>query len=396
MPNITLKATLQAYSKAPFYGDYVRQPSSVLENYDPELVYVLKDGTWIDLAEASSNLGLSIETLAQEIARVERELSEDIRTIRCYIDYDRQGIVFIDSNNQEFFYTLPAAVVDWDSIGLNNKNEITALDKPDGKSIKVVDVEYDNDGVVVRKKSAKLRVDALYNEALQTYISGKDIETRLDKAEKNIKDLESYTQGTGGFLDPYNFGKALGNLDEIEKNSLLNQEAYNQLSSGEPSLLPDQTKIKNIFDGHIWVYIQETDDWIDEGADTVVTANNDGVLGSVTGVTYDPNNQNTKFKIAIGTDVLGNSTGVMEVNGLKEEFTKVIYKTETDVEETPDTYALRTDTGAIKAAQAENDDEVINQGQFNAWLNSMIISDAEIESIVNDNYIPVTNNGGNN
>ena len=68
MPTITLKAKLQAYSRAPFYGDYIRQPAGILgQDFDPNIIYVLKDGNWIDLAQAASDTGASIDELREYI-----------------------------------------------------------------------------------------------------------------------------------------------------------------------------------------------------------------------------------------------------------------------------------------------------------------------------------------
>lgn len=397
MPTIRLKAKLQAYSRAPFYGDYIRQPSGVLgDDFDPNIIYVLKDGNWIDLAKAASDTGASIDELLKYIQKVETDLGDDIRTVSCSVDYDKQSLKFIDSNRQEYFYVLPSAKTDNISIGLNQDNLLETLDKPDEQTIKVVDVIYENDdlGINNKKISGKLRVEGIYDIDRKTIISGSRIQNFIDKAEKNIKDLETYIQGKGGFLDPYNFMEALGRLDEQTRNSILNQYAYNQLSNGEPAQIPDQTKIKNLFDGHIWVYVQESDSWVDEGADTVVTANNEGVLGAVTGVEYDPDNWDTKFKISIDkeynpADGSWQSTGTMTVNGLAEEFDKVIYKTETDSDSAePNTYVRRTDRGTILTAACKEDSEAVNQGQINNWIYENEITSAEIIAIVNAAYLP--------
>lgn len=418
MPTINLNAKLQAYSRAPFYGDYIRQPSGELgDAFDPNIIYVLKDGKWIDLAEAASDIGASIDELRNYIQQIENNLGEDIRTVSCSIDYAKQSLKFIDSNGQEYFYTLPGAKTDGITIGLNSDNLLETLDRPDEETIKVVDVVYADDdlGVDTRKISGKLRAQALfYNEDPKVglseeeaelfdskYLSGYDIKGKFDslqaslsKAEKNIRDLEAYTQGKGGFLDPYNFMEALGKVEEQTRNATLNQYAYNQLSNGEPAQIPDQTKVKNTFDGHIWVYVQETNTWLDEGADTVVTANNEGVLGSVTGIEYDPTDINTKFKISIdkeynSVDKSWQSTGTMTVNGLAEEFDKVIYKTETDSDSAePNTYVRRTADGTIITAASKEDSEAVNQGQINSWIHENEITSAEIIAIVNDIYLP--------
>ena len=90
MHQINLKAKLQAYSRAPFYGDYIRQPEGQLaDKYDPNVVYVLKNGSWIDLNVASSDTGLSVDELKLRIDALESSLSETINLVSCYIDYDR-------------------------------------------------------------------------------------------------------------------------------------------------------------------------------------------------------------------------------------------------------------------------------------------------------------------
>ena len=44
MPQIKLQAKLQAYSRAPFYGDYIRDPKSLVPDYNSTTIYVFKDG----------------------------------------------------------------------------------------------------------------------------------------------------------------------------------------------------------------------------------------------------------------------------------------------------------------------------------------------------------------
>ena len=114
MPTIQLKAKLQAYSRAPFYGDYIRQPSSVTENYNKDTIYVLKDGSWIDLAKASEELGISVEALRAEV-------NDKFDNIRIEQDATNPAkILFYDSNDSPTEITLPSAVVDNITIGVNS------------------------------------------------------------------------------------------------------------------------------------------------------------------------------------------------------------------------------------------------------------------------------------
>lgn len=418
MPQIKLTAKLKAYSKAPFYGDYIRNPKNTLDDYDSDIGYILRDGNWVDVNKLISETGLSIKELTQVIKDIQSNLTEKLDTIKCYIDYSKQSIIFIDDDGNEYVYILPTAATDNTTIGINKSNLITLLDTPDDKSIKVTDIIYseDNFGAITKKESGKLKAYALYTGEDPTnnlseedkikyneeYISGYSVKDRLTKAEKAIYDLEQYTQGTGGFLDPYRFfpdielkynkyEQPLDTLAENLRNIVLTKYALDQFS--QSSDFKPQTKVKDLYDNSIWVWNGST--WINEGKDTIVNATNTGILGAVTGVQYDSNNPETKFKISIGVDSYGISTGVMSVNGLQEEFNKVVYKSSGDADSTTSgSYVQRTSDGTIVANASIKDSDVINQGQFNNWQNEIAsLSTQDIANIVNDYFRPVTNGG---
>lgn len=403
MPQINLTAKLQAYTRAPFYGDYIRNPESITADYDKDTAYVFKNGNWVSLEEISSDIGLSIDALKQELEKIESELLDDIRTLN--IDIKDSTLVFTNSAGVEKHLPLPASNVDAITIGKNAEGQLRLLDKPDNKTITVDNVIYEGDEFARKKISGDLKVIglsiaenptadlsadeiAIYNAS---YLSGYDLNKRLSAAEKNIKDLESFTQGTGGFLDPYNFGKSLSVLPEAEIRSELNNYAWDQLFNGIIRQIPDQTKIKNLYTGNIWVYVQEKDIWVNEGQDTIVTATNDGVLGAVTGVAYDPNNLNTKFKISIDTTDKGISMGTMTVNGLQDEFEKVVYVDSNDVGAVANSYARRTLNGTLVANPATLDNELITKGQLNDWISASTLSTNDINKLINDNFKIISN-----
>ena len=288
MPSIQLKAKLRAYTRAPFYTDYIREAPQ------DDKQYVRLNGEWQSLD--TSLLQGTLEEYKEQVIKLQKQLD----AVDIEFNGSTNQLIFIDGYGSKTFVTLPGTNVDGKTIGLTDKNAIYVMDTPDNKTIKIVDIQtvpFEEDDSIQKKVSGKLRVDAVYAEE-DRYVTGYEILTRLNIAEKNISDLEAYTQGTGGFLDPYNFGNLTFNEN---RNNILTQYAYDILSAGQPSLIPDQTKVKNIFDGHIWVYIQKDNNWVDEGADTIVNANNEGVLGAVTGIKYNPQDANTKFKI-LNTD----------------------------------------------------------------------------------------------
>ena len=418
MPQIKLIAKLKAYSKAPFYGDYVRYPENTVEDYRKDVGYILRDGKWVDTDTFLDETAVSIKELNQTIKDLESSLGTRVDNLKCYIDYTNQSLIFIDDVGNQYAYILPSASTDNITVGLTSASQITLLDTPDDKSIKVVDVVYKEDefGVAVKKESGKLKAYSLYmaedptinlsqedkDAYLNEYISGFDIKDRLEKHAKEIDSLKEYTQGIGGFLESYRFfpdveakynthNQPLDALSETVRNTVLTKYALDQVKQSAD--FKAQTKVKDLYDNSIWVWNGTT--WINEGKDTIVNATNTGILGAVTGVAYDPNNPDTRFKISIGTDSYGISNGIMSVNGLEEAFTHVIYKGEGDSNSTaPGSYVQRTSSGTIVASASVNDSDVVNQGQFNEWqTNAAALTALEITSMVEEYFRPVTNGG---
>ena len=244
MAEIKLKAVLRAYSKSPFYNDFVRDIYSQEETtsktqYVRTYDEVIDDngnsnmvGAWVPLNTAL--LEKPLEEYAQQVA----SLKEGVNKISVRIDEKTNQLIFIDSLGRIYYDYLPQAKVDGTSIKLDDNFKLYSVDTPDGKTLKISDIVYkngvDENGVpipdpttgIIDKISGKIRVEGIYINAIDSVMSGDELNSRLSKAEKNISDLEAYTQGTGGFLDPYNFGKALGNLTKEERNLILNKEAY--------------------------------------------------------------------------------------------------------------------------------------------------------------------------
>lgn len=388
MPSIQLQAKLRAYTRAPFYSDYIREAPQDGEQY------VRLNGKWVTLETSL------FEDKLNNFQQMVTELQTQLDAVDIRFNSTTNQLIFVDGYGNETFVTLPGTNVDFETIGLTDTNALYVMDTPDNTTIKVVDVVTKPsvlDESVSQKVSGKLRVDGVYAEKSDTVLKGQDILDRISKAEKNISDLESYTQGKGGFLDPHNFGTDLKNayLEEIDSTTgytrrdlLLNERAYVELNNGVPFSIPDQTKIKNLFDGHIWVFISIEDRWVDEGADTIVNANNHGVVGAVTGTAYNPEDPSTKFKISIEENENNVATGVMSVNGLEQEFKKVVYKTETDNVAIPNTYVRRTLEGTVTTAESVNDTDAVNRGEFYRWMQTSTISDEEIAEIVTSLYLP--------
>ena len=188
MAEIHLKAKLQAYSRAPFYGDYIRPPKEVLEilgkEYDPNIVYGIKAGNWVDISTTASG---DRETLDSLTAKVE--------SINCVIDLKENKLYFTDGNGDISEQSLPEVIVDGVTLGKDNSGQLYVLDTADGESIQAIDVESEEN---LSKKdseknlSRKLRAIALYigdDEAGNAqYIQGSTISSDIKSLQDYIAD----------------------------------------------------------------------------------------------------------------------------------------------------------------------------------------------------------------
>lgn len=381
MPSIQLQAKLRAYTRAPFYTDVVREAP------EDDVQYVRINGEWKPLDTAL------LQGTVEEFRDTVNKLRVQLDAVDLQFIPSTNQLVFIDGYGSKTYLTLPGTNVDGKTIGLTNTNSLYVIDTPDDITIKTVDIEtvpHPDDESIQKKISGKLRVDAIYAED-DNYLSGKDIFDRLQAAEKNINDIEQIVQGTGGFLDPADFYNnqynptdiLLSFMTEAHRNSILSVYAHNQLHT---DTIPNQTKIKDIRQGYVWIWNGKT--WINDGQDGVVNANNEGVLGVVRGVKYIPTDTTTKFKISIEEDSNRLPTGIMSVNGLQDEFDKVLYLNQTAVQPDSSTFVQRSFQGTVKTQDSQQPDDAINRREFTSWQESMFISSSDIKNIVNVYYVP--------
>lgn len=117
-------------------------------------------------------------------------------------------------------------------------------------------------------------------------IEAEDIKqnTELKKHQDNIYDLQARTKGLGGYIDAYDFGKAVPTQDELTNYALTQIPS---ITSKEQIF--NQTKVVNLFDNNVWVLTNTPDsdpivfEWNNKGTEAVAIANNDGIKGIVTG-----------------------------------------------------------------------------------------------------------------
>ena len=113
-----------------------------------------------------------------------------------------------------------------------------------------------------------------------------ELQQENSNQNNHITDLLSRTKGIGGYLNANNFESATPSQDELTNYAL------QQIGITDRTKIFNQTKVKNLFDGNIWVLTNTPDsnpsvfDWANVGQEKIADANNDGVHGLVTG-SYD-------------------------------------------------------------------------------------------------------------
>lgn len=145
----------------------------------------------------------------------------------------------------------------------------------------------------------------------------KNIDTKIDQlnisltqTQTTLNHLEDQVHGSGENLAPLDFGdledtkSSLQRSSSLTKSDLLNSYAHQTLK-----VIPDQTKVYDKQDKKIWVYVEKTNQWVDNGGKVFIPATNTGVFGVITGST-------DKFKASIDE-----SEGTLSINGLSEELT---------------------------------------------------------------------------
>lgn len=140
----------------------------------------------------------------------------------------------------------------------------------------------------------------------------KDIQ-RIDSVNQTqqdkIDDLLTRTQGMGGYLNAYDFETSTPTQEELTQYAI--QDIGNITEQSE---IYNGTKVKNLYDNHIWVFNNDSElqnPWSDQGTDAIIAdANNDGLHGLVTGSYED---------LEGSIDIKGHIT----INGLKEKLNSI-------------------------------------------------------------------------
>lgn len=305
-----------------------------------------------DLKETDKQLQSSIDSLSDEIAEIDLSgLKAEISAVDAKVDNvedNAKKITISENEDSTFTFTdyegtqktiQSGFLPDDDTLQLsNNKMSLKKvyIDKTllgDGVKDNKLAVNIDN-STIVTDESGRLVSSGLQD--VEGVLTAQNIKTELSELNKDIGDLTDQlnsdvasldektdlhndqisdlltrTRGLGGYINAYNFKKATPTQDELSNYALTQIPSITTKEQ-----IFNQTKVKNLFDGNVWILTNTPDsvpavfEWVNKGTDVISDANNDGLHGLVTG-SYE--------ELEGRIDVLGHIT----INGLEEKFTSI-------------------------------------------------------------------------
>ena len=242
----------------------------------------------------------------------------------------------------------------------NNKYEARAIKDSNGNSFTYQDIANQNTANQNTFNSIQAQFQSTAQSVNGNFTQVNNSITQLQGVDnlqaQKINDLQARTKGLGGYLNAYNFG-ANPSQNDLTDYAIQDTQVQNAIE------IFNGTKVKNLYDGHIWSLTNTPDSnpavfsWQDLGIDLIVSdANNDGIHGLITG-SYE--------HLEGFVDLLGHIT----INGLSDELLslsnrltivensvatlqsskadKVHTHTISDITDFPMTYDSNTDTWTI-------------------------------------------------
>lgn len=358
MENIRLKAKLRAYSKSPFYNDYVRgvnvNEDGTIEELEAGITYARRDNKWVkifagDMLDVSNKLDKLIENEKIQDAT----LTEYFKNINFSFDKPAQELVYKDYLGNIYRMKIEP-LVDNDTIRYNENNQIELKFKPDNETVETEaipteDGSWNGQIKVVGIKYSQIVKDETTGEYSykDTIITGKQIvenaelfDTRLNLIEQKINDIATGAREEATTIAPINLARRYKeDTPEQQEATLqiaLTEHACKELNVSSSSAFPNNLTVIDLYKGEKWIFSRlegsSTGYWANHGKETIVSATNDGVYGVVTGVDwyYDGAYEdrwetlNSYLKGHILSELKDDDTmtpPTFNINGLKERLT---------------------------------------------------------------------------
>ena len=405
MNGIKLNAELKAYSKTPFYQDYVRGvnvlPDGQEQQLDSGVLYGRRNGKWEKIFDGSMS-EISNRLLALE--KNDKVIENQISSISVDFDTVNDKLVYVDRLGQKYEWNIEV-LVDNDTIRYNDQNRLEIKCKQDNLTIKrVVD---DNGNIVYRVCALEYNKEVLNDEGQvdiqKSFISGTDLVNSIEQAHtdigllhKELDDITAYVQGDsyqGTALDPISLAEVYDKQEELgdNLNSAIQQElnlhALSQLEVTSPSKFPDNLKVLDTYKGDLWVFTQEDFSWKNNGSDLIVSATNDGVYGVVTGVKWDKeqyddswNDDDSYLKGHILSEITKDENGktittapIFQINGLKDRLEDLDKTKVEKIDNKNNPYDVVYVQGADTNGQEQSRDFVQHIDITDGYLNDQVV-----------------------
>ena len=256
-------------------------------------------------------------------------------------------------------------------LGLVNKpDELTLKTDTDNhiiyvSGLKDVDRSYTASDIKSDFADVNASIDTVRDDEARHY---RELQQENRDQNNHITDLLSRTKGIGGYLNANNFESATPSQDELTNYAL------QQIGITDRTKIFNQTKVKNLFDGNIWVLTNTPDstpsvfDWANVGQEKIADANNDGVHGLVTG-SYD--------ELQGSIDILGH----IHINDLDP-----MVKTELNIQRAADGYYSEGSDGKL----------TINGGSVSETYQPYSKQNISTNTLIGDNALNPIINAHNN
>lgn len=213
MNNIRIQAKLRAYSKSPFYKDYVRgvnvEEDGSLQELEAGVTYARRDGKWVPIFIGD------MTDISDRLVNIEDEAENQRETFTTYfhninVDFDKNTSELVYKDYLGNVYRMHIeSLVDNDSIRYNEENALELKYKPDNETIEREAVKTDDaswKGIIKvtgikYKETVKDEVTGEITEK-ERILTGKQlaenqvaVDTRFKVIEKSLDDIASYVKG---------------------------------------------------------------------------------------------------------------------------------------------------------------------------------------------------------
>ena len=320
--------------------EYGCHPIQAIRNL-PEKLSALKEKD-TNLENSINGLNNKIESLnVSALSAKVNEVEQSVKVIDIQENENEGTFTFTNYAGKETKTIQSGYKPDNINLELNNDKTLTLKKISTDSTLKGLGIESNKLGVnidnstLIQNSNSKLQVIGI-NDG-QTLLTGHFINQKLSDINKDIgnltqtinnnkeeldqynktqdsriNDLYTRTTGLGGYLDANNFGTATPTQDQLTNYAL------QQISSAQGNRLKiyNQTKVKNLFDGNVWILTNIPDadpaifQWANKGPESIGDANNDGIHGLVTG-SY------VEFEGSV------DSLGHLTINGLEENINEI-------------------------------------------------------------------------